>query len=52
MNNLVTQTLKIMSMGMGTVFFVLLLFYAIVRLLVKIFPYREDVVESNGSTDR
>lgn len=52
MNDLMMQTLKIMGMGMGTVFFVLLLFYFMVKLLTKVFPYREETVEDGGWEDR
>lgn len=45
MNNLITETLKIMGTGMGTVFFVLFLFYLMVKLLTRIFPYDEKTEE-------
>lgn len=48
MNDLIAQTFKIMGMGMGTVFFVLFLFYFMVRLLTKVFPYREETAENGG----
>ncbi|MFU0799180.1 MAG: hypothetical protein ACFWUE_00730 [Xylanivirga thermophila] len=40
--NIMSQTLKIMGTGMGTVFLVLFLFYALVKLLTRLFPYRES----------
>ncbi|HHW70516.1 MAG TPA: hypothetical protein GX392_04125 [Clostridiales bacterium] len=41
MNELVLETLKIMGKGMGTVFFVLFIFYIMVKILTKIFPHDE-----------
>ncbi len=43
MNKLVFETLKIMGKGMGTVFFVLFLFFVMVKLLTKIFPHDETM---------
>jgi len=45
--NLVLESLKIMVIGMGSVFFVLLLFFYIVKGLQVIFPYKEE--EENSS---
>lgn len=45
--NLVLESLKIMGVGMGTVFFVLLLFFCIVKGLQTMFPYNEE--EENSS---
>ncbi len=46
--NLVLESLKIMLIGMGTVFFILFLFYCIVKGLQALFPYSEK--EENPST--
>ncbi|NMA95318.1 MAG: OadG family protein [Clostridiales bacterium] len=42
MNRLMLDTIKLMSIGMSTVFSVLLVFYFMVRLLIKVFPAGED----------
>ncbi|NLJ40060.1 MAG: OadG family protein [Clostridiales bacterium] len=38
MNQVVVESIKILGMGMGTVFVVLALFYAIVKGLNRLFP--------------
>lgn len=42
MNEIMVEAIKVMGIGMGTVFFVLLLFFGIVKAMQAIFPYRED----------
>jgi len=42
MGGLVLETLKIMVLGMSTVFFVLFLLFCIVKGLQIVFPYREE----------
>lgn len=51
MNDLMVQTLKIMGIGMGTVFMVLFLFYFMVKILTKVFPYEEKIGEDGGQKD-
>ncbi|HZJ56803.1 MAG TPA: OadG-related small transporter subunit [Clostridia bacterium] len=41
MNEVMVETVKIMGIGMGTVFFVLMLFYVMVRGLQIVFPPEE-----------
>lgn len=38
----VSESLKVMGFGMGGVFVVLLVFYVVVKLLVKLFPAKEE----------
>lgn len=42
MNQVVLEALKILGMGMGAVFTVLVLFYLIVKGLQIAFPHKED----------
>lgn len=41
MNQVFLDALKVMGMGMSTVFVVLMLFFLIVKGLQKLFPYKE-----------
>ena len=47
MGGLVLETLRIMVLGMGTVFFVLTLFFFLVKGLQNIFPYKEEENPTN-----
>jgi Na+-transporting methylmalonyl-CoA/oxaloacetate decarboxylase gamma subunit len=38
---LIPEGLEIMAYGMGTTFTILILFYFMIKGLIKIFPYRE-----------
>lgn len=42
MNQVVMEAVKVMGIGMGAVFFVLLLFIGLVKVMQKAFPYQED----------
>lgn len=42
MNQVMIDAVKVMAVGMGTVFFVLLLFFALVKGMQAIFPYKEE----------
>ena len=42
MNEMLTEALKVMGIGMGAVFFVLFLFFSLVKTMQKIFPYEEE----------
>lgn len=41
MNEIMIEAIKVMGMGMGTVFFVLLLFFGLVKAMQALFPYEE-----------
>lgn len=40
MNQVIIETLRVLGIGMSTVFIVLMLFFLIVKALQKLFPYR------------
>lgn len=42
MNPIMLEAIKVMGVGMGTVFFVLLLFFGLVKAMQAIFPYKEE----------
>ncbi|NLW17992.1 MAG: OadG family protein [Firmicutes bacterium] len=42
MNQVMLEAIKVMGVGMGTVFFVLLLFIILVKAMQSIFPYKEE----------
>ncbi len=42
MNQVMLEAIKVMGIGMGTVFFVLLLFIILVKAMQSIFPYKEE----------
>lgn len=42
MNQVMIDAIKVMGVGMGTVFFVLVLFIGLVKAMQAIFPYKEE----------
>lgn len=42
MSEIMVEAIKVMGMGMGTVFFVLILFVGLVKVLQAAFPYKEE----------
>ncbi|NLY54870.1 MAG: OadG family protein [Firmicutes bacterium] len=42
MNQVMIEAIKVMGIGMGTVFFVLLLFCGLVKAMQAAFPYKEE----------
>lgn len=42
MNQVTIEAIKIMGVGMGTVFFVLLVFFGLVKAMQAIFPYKDE----------
>lgn len=42
MNPIMLESIKVMGIGMGTVFFVLLLFFGLIKAMQAMFPYKEE----------
>lgn len=40
MNQVIIETLRVLGIGMSTVFIVLMLFFLIIKVLQKLFPYK------------